>query len=181
MRAFLALPLPDATISALVDVQARLPTGRPVPEDNLHLTLAYLGEVPEQALETLHDLLSATRLSAPEIGFGPLGTFAEMERGLVFIEVQTAPRLTALQEKVAQQARMAGIALPRRRFRPHVTLCRSNRQPKGPARDRLAGAMGLTPDIPGFLADRLCLYHSDLTPSGARHTVLASYDLAPSA
>lgn len=178
MRAFLALPLADPAIDALLRVQSLLPNGRPVPEDNLHLTLAYLGEVPADVLEPLHDMLQAARLPAPEIAFEGLGTFAEMEQGLTFAAVTPSARLTALQAKVAQLARQAGAALPRRRFRPHVTLTRANRQPKGPARDRLAAAMGIPLEVPGFTAREMCLYESHLSEHGARHEVLASYPLA---
>lgn len=177
MRTFLALPIPDPTIDALLRVQSRLPTGKSVPEDNLHLTLAYLGEVAEDILEILHDLLSAARLPAPHIAFTGLDTFAEMERGLTFAAVIPNDALTALQAKTAQLARQAGAELPRRRFRPHVTLTRANRQPKGPARDRLAAAIGTPIDIPAFTARALCLYNSNLSPTGARHEVLASYPL----
>lgn len=177
MRAFLALQLADPAIDALMRVQSLLPTGKPVPEDNLHLTLAYLGEVAEAVLETLHDLLGAARLPAADIAFEGLGTFAEMERGLTFAHVTPNAPLTALQAKVAQVARQAGADLPRRRFRPHVTLTRANKQPKGPARDRLAAAMGTPVDVPGFRAHAMCLYQSTLTPTGARHEVMASYPL----
>ncbi len=178
MRAFVALPLAEDTKAALLRLQSTLPVGKPVPEDNLHLTLAFLGDVGEDVVEPLHDLLSAARLPAPEITFDGLGTFAEMERGLVFAAVHPTGTLTALHAKVAQLARTAGADLPRRRFRPHVTLTRANKQPQGPARDRLAAAMGQTADIPGFTARRMCLYQSDLTPNGARHEVIASYPLS---
>lgn len=178
MRAFIALPIPEAAIAALIRLQSSLPTGKAVPEDNLHLTLAYLGDVSEDVLETLHDLLQSARLPASDIAFQGLGTFAEMERGLTFAAVTPTDPLTALQSKVAQLARSAGADLPRRRFRPHVTLTRANRQPKGPARDRLAAAIGVPTDIPSFTAHALCLYHSNLSPTGARHEVLATYPLA---
>lgn len=178
MRAFIALPLADPAIDALIRVQSTLPTGRPVPEDNLHLTLAYLGDTPEDVLEILHDLLGAARLPAPEIAFNGLGTFAEMERGLTFAAVTPNDTLTALQAKTAQLARQAGADLPRRRFRPHVTLTRANRQPKGPARDRLVAAISTPVEIPGFTARALTLYHSILTPNGARHEPLATHPLA---
>lgn len=178
MRAFIALPIPEAAIAALIRLQSSLPTGKAVPEDNLHLTLAYLGDVSEDVLETLHDLLQSARLPASDIAFQGLGTFAEMERGLTFAAVTPTDPLTALQSKVAQLARSAGADLPRCRFRPHVTLTRANRQPKGPARDRLAAAIGQPTDIPSFTAHALCLYHSNLSPTGARHEVLATYPLA---
>jgi 2'-5' RNA ligase len=179
MRAFLALPIPENTVAALIAVQGRVPVGRPVPEDNLHLTLAFLGDVGEAVLEALDDVLSATPLPTAHVAFGGLGTFGDMERGLVFAEVLADPGLTALQAKVAQVARMAGAELPRRRFRPHVTLARANRQPTGPARDRLAVALGTRLDIPGFEAGELVLYQSTLSPSGARHDPLAYYPLSP--
>ncbi len=177
MRSFVALPMEERTIDALLTAQAPLPFGKPVPEDNLHITLAYLGDVSEDVLETLHDLLQSARLPAPDITFGALGTFAEMERGLVFAEVLPNDALNALQSKIAQTARTAGANLPRRRFRPHVTLMRANRQPDGPARDRLATAMGQPCNIPGFTASRMCLYQSSLTPHGAVHEVMADYPL----
>lgn len=177
MRAFVALPMEKEALAALIAAQAPLPFGKPVPEENLHLTLAYLGEVDGSVLEVLHDLLSSARFPAPEIAFGNLGTFAEMERGLVFAEVQQNDTLSALQAKVAQAARQAGADLPRRRFRPHVTLMRANRQPKGPERDRLAHALGHSFAIPGFTARRMSLYQSTLTPHGAVHEVMADYPL----
>ncbi|MEX3016952.1 RNA 2',3'-cyclic phosphodiesterase [Gymnodinialimonas hymeniacidonis] len=177
MRSFVALPMEEVAVARLIEAQADLPFGKPVPEENLHLTLAYLGEVSETVLETLHDLLGSARLPAPEITFGALGTFAEMERGLVFAEVHPNEALTALHAKVAQCARQAGADLPRRRFRPHVTLMRANRQPVGPARDRLAAVIGQPCAIPSYTARRMCLYQSTLTPHGAVHEVLADYPL----
>jgi len=177
MRAFLALPIPEPTLSALIALQGPIPVGRPVPEENLHLTLAFLGAVAEGDLADLDAALRQTRLLAPQIRFGGLGTFAEMERGLVFAEVLASDELTRVHDKLARIVRSGGIELQRRRFRPHVTLMRANRQPKGPARDRLALALGEPVDVPGFKAEALVLYESVIGPSGARHVPLAEYGL----
>lgn len=179
MRAFLALPIPETTAAALVAAQELIPVGRPVPEDNLHLTLAFLGDVSDAVLADLHDVLSVTTLPTAQVSFGGLGTFGEIDRGLVFAEVLADKRLSALHAKVAQASRMAGADLPRRRFRPHVTLARTNRQPTGSARDRLAASLGARIDIPGFEATELVLFQSTLGSGGARHDPLASYPLSP--
>lgn len=179
MRSFLAIPMPEETAAAMVEVQSRLPTGRAVPEENLHLTLAFLGDAGEDVLAALDEEMSGARLPVAEIRFGGLDTFAEMERGLVFVSVLPDAGLTALQSKVERIARMAGADLPRRRFRPHVTLARSNQQPKGPARDRMAAALGMPVAIPGFTATEVVLYRSTLGRDGALHDPLESYPLSP--
>jgi 2'-5' RNA ligase len=115
------------------------------------------------------------------VAFGGLGTFGEMERGLVFASIVLAdPGLSALAGQGGTgRAHGGGRSCRDRRFRPHVTLARANRQPTGPARDRLAVALGTRLDIPGFEAGELVLYQSTLSPSGARHDPLAYYPLSP--
>ncbi len=178
MRAFLAIPIPEETAEALVRLQSAIPFGKPVPEENLHLTLAFLDDAPEADLEDLHGMLEAMRAGPVDIRFSALDSFTEMERGLVFAAVERTDALQALHDRVAALCRSAGLDLPRRRFRPHVTLMRANRRPAGPARDRLAAMLGPLPDVPGFTARAVTLYHSTLTPRGAVHEPLASYPLS---
>ncbi|GAA5074097.1 RNA 2',3'-cyclic phosphodiesterase [Roseibacterium beibuensis] len=177
MRAFIVLPIPEETTAALARLQSALPVGKAVPEQNLHLTLAFLGEVSEATLEEIDMGLSGLHWPAVEIVFDGLDSFTEMERGLVFAAVRHTQALDGLQAKVAAVARAAGVDLPRRRFRPHVTLMRSNRRPRGPARDRLAAQLGARAAIPGFVARDIVLFGSTLTPAGAIHEALASYPL----
>ncbi|MDG3042650.1 RNA 2',3'-cyclic phosphodiesterase [Roseicyclus marinus] len=177
MRAFIAIPIPEDVAGALIRLQSALPYGRPVPEENLHLTLAFLEEAPEAALEDLHEMMSALRAGAVDIRFTGLDSFTEGERGLVFVAVERSEALQALQDRIAGLCRAAGLDLPRRRFRPHFTLTRANRRPDGPARDRLAASLGPVPGLPGFTARAVTLYQSSLTPRGAIHEALAAYPL----
>lgn len=177
MRAFLAIPLPDDVAGALIRLQSTLPFGRPVPEDNLHLTMAFLDDAPEPALEDLHELMSALRAPAVDIRFTALDSFTEGERGLIFAAVDRTDALQALHDRIGGLCRAAGLDLPRRRFRPHVTLTRANRRPDGTARDRLAASLGPVPGLPGFTARALTLYQSTLTPRGAIHDPIAVYPL----
>jgi RNA 2',3'-cyclic 3'-phosphodiesterase len=178
MRAFLALDIPDDTAAALIRLQAGIPFGRPVPEDNLHLTLAFLEDAPEAALEDLHDLLTGLRMPPVEIGFTGIDSFTEGQRGLIFADVMRTEPLQALHDRISSLCRQAGLDLPRRRFRPHVTLMRASRRPDGPARDRLAASLGARPDLPGFTARAVTLYRSTLGPRGAIHDPLAAYPLS---
>ncbi len=178
MRAFLALDIPDDIATALIRVQSAIPFGRPVPEDNLHLTLAFLEDAPEPALEDLHDLLTGLRAGPVEIRFTGIDSFTDAERGLIFAAVDRTEPLQSLHDHIASMCRQAGLDLPRRRFRPHVTLMRAGRRPDGPARDRLAASLGARPDLPGFTARAVTLYRSNLGPRGAIHDPLAVYPLS---
>lgn len=180
MRAFIALPIPDASAEVLQRLAEGVPVGRPAPRDNLHLTLTFLGDAEEGVLEDLHDLLSALRAPAPEIVFEGLDTFGEAHTGLVFATVRRTSDLMDLQSRVEAASRRAGLDLPRRRFRPHVTIARSKRPPRGVERDRMAGflARNAQPGIPGFTAATMALYRSTLGPGGAIHEPLALYPLA---
>lgn len=177
MRAFLALAIPDDVAAGLVRVQSTLALGRPVPEENLHLTLAFFEDAPETALEDLHEMLTALRMGPVEIRFTGIDSFTEAERGLIFAAVDRTDALQALHDRIASLSRQAGLDLPRRRFRPHVTLMRANRRPDGTARDRLAACLGPRPDLPGFTARALTLFQSRITPRGALHEALANYPL----
>jgi RNA 2',3'-cyclic 3'-phosphodiesterase len=178
MRAFLALDIPDDTATALVRVQSGLPFGRPVPTENLHLTLAFFEDAPEAALEDLHDLMTALRAAPVAIRFTGIDSFTEGTHGLIFAAVERSDALQALHDRIASLCRSAGLDLPRRRFRPHVTLTRASRRPEGAARDRLAASLGARSDLPGFTARAVTLYRSTLGPRGALHAALAAYPLS---
>lgn len=177
MRAFLAIDMPHDIADALARVQAGLPFGRPVAEDNLHLTLAFFADAPEAALADLDDLMGGLRAAAIDIRFTGIDSFTEGQHGLIFAAVARSAALQALHDRIASLCRQAGLDLPRRRFRPHVTLTRTNRRPDGAARDRLAASLGARSDMPEFVARAITLYRSTLGPRGAIHDPLASYPL----
>lgn len=180
MRSFVALCLPDQCRDDLVRVQSRLPYGRPVPSENLHLTLAFLEDVEDAAIEELQFTLSALNWDGVVLDFTGLDSFTERERGLVFAAVRPDPALCALQARVTSCTRQVGISLPRRRFRPHVTLTRGQRKAHGVARDRLGAMIGQSDEIRGGVADTIVLMQSTLRPTGAQHTALAHYRAAAS-
>lgn len=178
MRAFVGLPCPDPWIGPLIRVQSRLPGGRRVDADDLHVTLAFLDDQPEETLETLHDVLETRPLPAATL------------RALAYVALGTVPRavvldlasdagLTALHDAVRGATRQAGLTLPRTRFRPHITLTRHSRSAPADT-GRLPGILTRigAPDLAPQAALAATLWASTLTPDGPIYEPMASYRIA---
>ncbi|PWJ15051.1 RNA 2',3'-cyclic phosphodiesterase [Jannaschia seohaensis] len=179
MRTFLALPVPESWITPLARVQAHLRGGRKVDLDDLHLTLAFLDDQPEDRLQALHEELEARALFPAELMPTAYGVIGGGKPRAVVLDIAPTPALTALRENVRRAVRAAGIDLPRERFRPHVTLARYPASAPGDDRlpERLArlGPPEMVPDMAGPVT----LWSSVLTPQGPIYEVLSAYPGVP--
>lgn len=179
LRLFVALPLPDPIRQQLNLLQFLLPLPRRVPPENLHLTLAFLGEIPSDLAEDAHHALEAIRAPAFALTLSGVGAFGEAQPRLVYAGVRPAPELDHLHRKVDTALRRAGVAPERRRFHPHVTLGRFD--PRAVDRPRLAAAMVANDGFAAgpFPVDSFALYRSHLGREGAHYEDLARYPLQP--
>lgn len=179
MRAFVAIDLPEAVTAALARVQSALPAGRPLAQENLHLTLAFLGDQPEAALEGLHYELDVIRAAPFALQLSGLGVFGGDRPRVLFADVAPEPALTDLHGRVKGALHRAGIVAPRERFHPHVTLARFGAGAAPGVADRLHRFLADHGDtaLPGFAVTGFGLFESVLHPSGAQHELLAHYAL----
>ena len=178
IRAFLALPVPEDIIHRLSGVQSRLRLPRPVPRENFHITLAFLGKVPEPVLEELHFTLEALSLHPPLLRLDGLGVFGGDEPDALHARIAGDARLLSDQKKVTQAARALDIEIKARKFVPHITLGRFRRGEAQP--QSLAAAMegiGALTSEP-WLAEEMVLYRSTLREEAPLYDVLARYPLA---
>lgn len=180
IRAFAAIALPEDVRSELVRLQATLPAPRLVPPENLHLTLAFLGDVEEPVLEEVHGAFAGLRAPVFELGLDGAGIFGGGQPRLVFAGVRESAGLRHLHASVERAARMAGAELERRRFVPHVTLCYLKRGAVDRHRLERAVAAGSGFRAGPFPVEAFSLWRSDLGRHGARYTELARYPLSPS-
>ena len=114
IRAFIGLPLPEPLVLTCLAAQGHTRSGRPVPRENLHLTLLYLGEQPVSDLESLAADLDRVRQGPVPIkltGFDVFG--AGKDSRLLVATVAPDPALTELQARVVRTARSAGVAITR--------------------------------------------------------------------
>lgn len=180
-RAQLAALLPAVPLAAVAGA-------RPVPAQNLHLTLAFLGTVAASAEARLIGLAQDSAGQRPLSSSGQPGslpllrvppalalaldTLGHWPRGGILYAAPTRPpaALPALAAEVAALARAAGVAPPTDTpFHAHVTLAR-----------RLAVAPTLAWPRPApivWSVDRYCLVWSRPTPTGSVYEVVASWPL----
>jgi len=179
MRAFVAIPLPDDLAEALERLQGDISVGRVVPRENLHVTLAFLGDLEPGVAEELHEALREIEAEPVALCLRGVDVFGGDDPRMVFAGVEPDATLKALRDKVYSAARGIGLELSRKRFRPHVTLSRFARRMPQFELDRLGsfleahGAFRVQPvEVAQF-----GLYRSILSQEGARYEELALYDL----
>ncbi|PTE14318.1 RNA 2',3'-cyclic phosphodiesterase [Fuscovulum blasticum DSM 2131] len=124
MRVFLGLDLPETVRSALAVQQFLLPLPRRVPPEAFHLTLVFLGDVPDPRLDAAHEVFAALRSPAFPLALRGLGLFGGSRPRAAWAGVLPSDPLTRLQAAAEQAARIAGVEVAARRFVPHVTLGR---------------------------------------------------------
>jgi 2'-5' RNA ligase len=179
IRAFLGIDLPPQARGLLQVQQFLLPLPRKVDPENLHLTLVFLGDCPEPALEAAHDGFQALRLPGFDLSLQGLGLFGKAKPHSAWAGVAPSPELTHLQAKVEIIARRAGCPIDGRKFVPHVTLGRfKTPAPEDILRLERAVALGAGFRSEPFAVTEVTLWQSHLGGKGPRYDVLARYPLA---
>ena len=158
---------------------------RVLDQENLHLTLCFLGSRPVAEIAAIGSLLGACAGDVGELSVGaPLWLPPARPRSLAVAINDEAGELAGLRAAlIAAICEATGWEPERRRFRAHVTVARTRGRasgaPKGPGR-AAAGSLPATPQL-RFNAESLTLYRSWLSPAGARYEAVAMCGLSPSA
>lgn len=171
MRLFVAVPLPEAAqqevarmLRGLSDLEWPV---RWVKEDGLHVSLKFFGEVTSDRVEAIEELVQFATRGMKQIELVPEGGGAFPSRRhprVLRLELTAGPDLELLQDRLERGGEQIGFPPEGRPFRPHVTLGRVREGHRLPA-----GAMDRIEAIPagtGFLAERVVLFESRLTPAG---------------
>ena len=183
-RLFVALDLPSPVRESIADwgkgelVDPALRTVRP---ESLHITLAFLGNRPEQEIERIATVVGECGAPAPLIELS--GPVARPPRGRprLFALAALSPGAEAMQAQLSEALAAASLYEPEKRaFWPHVTLARVRPEGRGSRRPRaiVRPPKQLPPSLSeAFYGVRLTLYRSELQPSGARYVPLAQVEL----
>ena len=185
MRLFLAINFAPEVRRAVADAAAPLRAVAPnlswVREPQLHLTVKFLGEQPEdmasRIAEAIRKVGSRNRVVDAEIG--GIGAFPNFRRPrVVWIGVTPEPKLELLHHDIESACESLGLPLDGKPFRPHLTLARV--KPRGADTDTLRNLAREAKQISyveEVVISSIDLMQSDLTTAAARYRLIASAPL----
>jgi 2'-5' RNA ligase len=184
-RLFVALDLPEALrdgIAAWGKRELRDPALRAVPAEFLHITLAFLGYLPERETERLGEIVGALRAEAPTIQLGDPLAKPSLRRARLFALPAESPGAVALQAALERKLVAERLYKPEKRaFWPHLTVARVKSAGRGNKRPRPVekppGALPRALLKPARCV-RVTLYRSELQPLGAKYIPLAQVELS---
>ncbi|HYN23342.1 MAG TPA: RNA 2',3'-cyclic phosphodiesterase [Thermoanaerobaculia bacterium] len=184
MRLFVALEIPEPVrrevARRVAGLRDRLPRARWVDLEKIHLTLLFLGQIPEDKIPVLSAKLrdAFARHSAITVRLGSGGTFPPKRPARVaWIGLDAPEELAAIQtDAVAAAAGAVGFQPEERPYQSHVTLARC--EPFWP-RDAIDKFTAAFPGEigPPFTVDRGVLMESKLSPRGSRYRVVEAFPL----
>lgn len=173
MRLFIAIDLPLQLKLALAQLRCDLPAARWVPTTQIHLTLAFLGEVEEANAWRLNAELARIQLPSFTLTLTGPGCFPHRQRPRVlWVGLAPEARLTNLVAMVQAALRTCGLPVEERPFTAHITLARL-RFPA--AREARAFLDQPLPPFPVFPVQAFILFQSRVTASGVEHLPLSRF------
>ena len=187
LRAFIAIEIPTELQQKVYKATSNFRRGidslvRWTAMDNMHLTLKFLGDVPQPNLEFLIQILrtQAVLVSPFAIQLAGLGSFPSPKRPrVIYIGIQAPAALGALQREIESAVRRLGYESEEHPFSPHLTLGRVRQNISPIDQQTIRRAIeGTQVDVPGSArVDSVHLYKSELKPSGSVYTRLYSAPL----
>lgn len=175
-RLFFGLEIPPDTVQALLKVESPIDGARWQRAEQLHLTLAFLGEVPAEHIALATHTARALRIEPFTLQVKGLGCFGNPEkpRALWAGVDQEAP-VARLHEQLATSLDEQGFTIKNQPFKPHITLSRFKRGHAGSVEallDAYRDAMFGTLPVTSF-----ALFQSTPGPQGSVYTVLERFSL----
>ena len=158
MRLFIAIQISDALKDTLTAVQDEMYNngirGNFTPRENMHLTLAFIGEYPDK--EQVMEALSRVSFSAFSLSLSGMGCF----RDLWWAGMDESAPLAAVVRRIRRALAENNIPFDRKRFSPHITLIR-----------KAVGTMpGIQIEKSSMLVERISLMRSDRGKRGMIYT-----------
>ena len=178
IRCFVAVDLPGEMLDAIGSLQSQIATEglRLVRPELVHVTIKFLGDVPETKVGRVKEALSKVVMAPFPAHVAGMGTFPGRDVRVVWLGLEGD--FDELYEKVESALGPVGFQREARGFSPHVTLGRVGRP--GPEtnrelRPKIASLRAV--DLGRFSVERFDLKKSTLTRGGPIYEDLAGFSL----
>ncbi|MEO8455952.1 MAG: RNA 2',3'-cyclic phosphodiesterase [Sphingomicrobium sp.] len=174
-RLFVAIRPPEDIRDLLIDAMDDSPDFRWQDEEQLHLTLRFVGEVERPLADDLAAALGSVRAGRFAVRVHGVGRFEQRSGGALWAGLEPKEPLGALAAKVERVCQSVGLEAERRAYHPHITLARwKGRQTREIAGflERKRGLVSEPWEVHAFI-----LFESRLSRHGAHYEEVASYSL----
>lgn len=168
MRLFIAIPLAEQVRNQLAQLQQPINGVRWQKEEQIHLTLKFLGDTSGEQFQALLPQLEGVEATAFTIHLQGFGYFPKGKHPRVlWAGVEPSEPLLELQKEIEEACSKVGFEPEQRPFKPHITLGRV----KGGSKSDVMSFINQhkqfkNSDVP---VDNFVLYESKLHPEGAKH------------
>jgi 2'-5' RNA ligase len=174
-RLFVAIRPPEPIRDVLIDAMDDSADFRWQDDEQLHLTLRFIGEVERPLAEDIAAALERVRSTPFTIRIKGVGRFEARNAGALWAGVEPKDPFAALAAKVERTCQGVGLEPERRSFHPHITLARWKGRRTREAEDFLKRRQGLVSDP--FEVAEFALFESRLSRHGAHYEAVANYQL----
>jgi 2'-5' RNA ligase len=170
VRLFVGLEIPDTMRDALSDVRGGVEGAHWQRDDQLHLTLAFIGEVPKKAVHEIEGELSRISFAPFDFALKGVGLFGKPKQPkCLWASVEDKAPLVHLHEKIVNALARVDVEVERRKYKPHVTLARFRRGAQARVGDWLHYNENLW--TPAETVQHFTLFSSQRTHDGSYYTV----------
>lgn len=180
LRTFIGVSIPcsDPLRDVLTTCREFGRTIRPVAEQNIHVTLRFLGPTPDsQVADIANALQTALQPVAPfSAALNGLGAFPHLRRpSVIWAGFRDPAPWEDLADRIKRPLRDLGVPRDKQRFHPHVTLARVRGRPPAELRTWLESEADT--DFGPIDIHSATFFQSDLDSTGPRYTILATAPL----
>lgn len=176
IRLFTAIELPEELRRRMASLCAGVDKAKWVAEENLHVTLRFIGNVSEDVAHDILPALGAVRGRPFTVTLAGAGHFGSRRHvRTLWLGIERCPELGALYGRIDSALVRTGLEPEGRKFSPHVTLGRLKNGAPHEMRGWLA-ANTMFRSMP-FTVDRFVLYSSFLGRNGSIYTPEQTFPL----
>jgi 2'-5' RNA ligase len=124
LRLFVGIAFPPELKLRLSLLCTGVPGARWVDPGNFHLTVRFIGEIPEDLADDVDEALAGVKAARFSLVLAGTGVFGGRRPHTLWVGVERSPELVRLRDKVEQALIRVGLEPEQRKFAPHVSLAR---------------------------------------------------------